>query len=555
MSKQESANDFAEYRYNSSAGQWVELPFDQPANDFIGKLQKAGKLNKKLSPQQAEDVLKKIKTNNGARIHKHIYYNKIRPREQSGTRPFSFFWEVRDLLEAIIIAHCRDPQADGECLSKAAFGVLAEIMSRKDLEDTMEYPTAIILMDPEVQRAMMQHFGADVEKRMGMVKKLAYEEPSANPGKVTINTLLKLDELLIDLIDDGGISEELDQSLKAQDEISFSQKLENLYFRLMYIRDSLHKEDIMDNKRKSEYGILYRLKTSPENDIIIKRLSDSLSKYNKTITAEEIEVFKEAYLRFVSVYSPQDDAISEAQKFLKNYQEIERYVHRNSSLEEFKEQAKAELYRFASELFRNMEKSDLGYSDSYENVFAYAQDAFAYSRLNTIHREVWAILHEPLWLLSAEKMIVALTLTEWPHVDDCSAELERTSRMNDLGMLLSGRIQQLKERIGQTHLSFQEQFPDVPLLCNFEIETLAKFVSSYNVRCPNIYGVEPLNTQRLYHAIAMGMVSENAQHNLIMTLEIWALILKLECQMIALFLVDRAVERLANEHNMLQEYQ
>ena len=122
-------------------------------------------------------------------------------------------------------------------------------------------------------------------------------------------------------------------------------------------------------------------------------------------------------------------------------------------------------------------------------------------------------------------------------------------------MVLSGRIQQLKERIGQTHLSFQEEFPDVPLLCNFEIETLAKFVSSYNVCCPNIYGVEPLNTQRLYHAIAMGMVSENAQHNLIMTLEIWALILKLECQMIALYLADRAVERLANEHNMLQEYQ
>lgn len=199
MSKQESANDFAEYRYNSSAGQWVELPFDQPANDFIGKLLKAGKLNKKLSPQQAEEVLERIKTNDCAKIHKHIYHNKIRPREQAGTRPFSFFWEVHDLLEAIFIAHCRQPKAVGEELSKAAFSVLAEIMARKNVEDTVEYPTAIILSDTEVQRAMMRHFGTDIEKRMELVKKLAYKEPSANPGKVTSNVLEAVEHRIVHL--------------------------------------------------------------------------------------------------------------------------------------------------------------------------------------------------------------------------------------------------------------------------------------------------------------------------------------------------------------------
>lgn len=555
MIDHENTNTFAEYKYNSSAGQWVELPFDQPANDFIGKLHKAGRLDKKLSPQQAEEVLKRIKADNGARIHKHIYHNKIRPREQAGTRPFSFFWEVQDLLESIFIAHCRNPKADGELLSKEAFGVLAEIMSQKSMDDTLEYPTAITLSDINVQRAMMQQFGADVDKRMAMVKKLAYEKPATNPGKVTINTLLKLDELLVDLIDEGGIAEDQNQSQQEQAGIGFSQKLENLYFRLMYVRDSIHKEDVMDNGRKSEYGILYRLNSSPENDKIIKQLKNSLSKYNKTITAEQIEIFKVAYLQFVSVYSPQDDIISKAQGFFKNYQAIEAYVHKTSSLEEFVEQVKSELYRFLHELFNNMEKADLGYTDSFENVFSHAQDAFAYSRLNSIHSEIWEKLHEPLWLLSLEKMIVALTLMEQPFVDDYSAEMVRVSRMNNLGKLLSGRIQQLKQRIGQIHFDFQEQFPDVPLLCNFEIETLAKFVSSYNVRCPNVYGVEPLDTQELYHAITMGMATEKAQHNLVMTLEIWALILKLECQMIALFWVDRAVDSLANEHNLLQEYQ
>lgn len=402
---------------------------------------------------------------------------------------------------------------------------------------------------------MMRHFGADIEKRMEMVKKLAYEEPSANPGKVTSNVLLKLDELLIALIDDGGISEEQDQSLKVQDETSFSQKLENLYFRLMYIRDSLHREDIMDNRRKNEYGILYRLSASPENHRIITRLRNCLLNYNKTITVDEIEEFESAYLDFVSVYSPQDEVIAKAQKFLRNYQEIERYVHRTSSLGEFKGQVKAELYRFASELFSNMERSDMGYSDSTGSIFTHAQDAFAYSRLNSIHREVWSILHEPLWLLSAEKMIVALTLTEQPRVDDFSEEENRASKMNDLGMLLSGRIRQLKQRIGMVHLSLQERFQNVPLLCDFEIETIAGFVSSYNVCCPHVYGVEPLNTQRLYHAIKVGMAPEEAQNNLVMTLEIWALILKLECQIITLFLVDRAVECLAKEHNMLMEFQ
>ena len=551
----ENTNGFAEYRYNSSAGQWVELPFDQPANDFIGKLQKAGKLDKNLSPQQAEEVLKRIRVDNSARIHKYIYHNKIRPREQSGTRPFSFFWEVQDLLASIFIAHCRNPKADGEELSKATFGVLAEIMSQKCMEDTIEYPTAIILSDTDVQRAMMQQFGEDIERRMGAVRKLVYERTSMIPGKVTINTLLKLDELLVDLIDDGGITEEQNQSIEKRDDISCSQKIENLFFRLMFIRDSLHKEDIMGNGRKSEYGIHYRLNPTPENDKIITRLKNSLSKYNKTITAEEIEIFKATYLHFVSVYSPQNAMISKAQDFFRNYQAIKTYVHKNSSLEEFKEQAKSELYRFLSELFSNMEKADLGYTDSFDGVFSYAQDAFAYSRLNTIRREIWINLHEPLWLLSSEKMIVVLTLIELPHVGGYFAEWARTSRMNDLGKLLSGRIHQLKQRIGQMHFSFQEQFAGLPLLCNFEVETLAKFVSSYNVRCPNVYGVEPLDTQELYHAITMGMATESAQDNLVMTLEIWALILKLECQMIALFLVDRAVERLANEHNLLQEYQ
>ena len=555
MIKQENTNDFAEYRYNSSAGQWVELPFDHPANDFIKKMHQAGKLSKKLSPQQAEEVLERIKTNASSGIHQHIYHNRIRPREQAGTRPFSFFWEVQDLLESVFIAHCRNPKADGEQLSKEAFGVLAEIMSQKSMDDTIEYPTAIILSDINVQRAMMQQFGADVDKRMAMVKKLAYEKPSTDPGKVTINTLLKLDELLVDLIDEGGIAEDQNQSQQEQTGIGFSQKLENLYFRLMYARDSIHKEDVMDNGRKSEYGILYRLNSSPENDKIIKQLKNSLSKYSKTITAEEIEIFKAAYLQFVSVYSPQNDMISKAQGFFRNYQTIEAYVHKTSSLEEFVEQVKSELYRFLRELFNNMEKADLGYTGSFENVFSYAQDAFAYSRLNSIHSEIWEKLHKPLWLLSSEKMIVALTLMERPFVNDYSAEMVRVSRMNDLGKLLSGRIQQLKQRIGQIHFDLQEQFPDVPLLCDFEIETLVKFVSSYNVRCPNVYGVEPLDTQELYRAITMGMATENAQHNLVMTLEIWALILKLECQKIALFLVDRAVDSLANEHNLLQEYQ
>ena len=35
--------EYKEYKYNSSAGQWVELPFDQPANDFVGRLKKADK--------------------------------------------------------------------------------------------------------------------------------------------------------------------------------------------------------------------------------------------------------------------------------------------------------------------------------------------------------------------------------------------------------------------------------------------------------------------------------------------------------------------------------
>lgn len=272
--------EYKEYKYNSSAGQWVELPFDQPANDFVGRLKKADKLNKKMAPQQAEEVLKRIKTDAGAKIHQHIYHNKIRPRDQAGTRPFSFFWEVQDLLEAIFIAYCRQPKADGEELSKATFSVLAEIMARKDLEDTVEYPTAIILSDPDIQRAMMQQFGTDVEKRMEMVRKLAYQNPSANPGRITINTLLKLDELLIDLIDDGGIAEAQCQHQQEQSEISFSQRLENLYFRLMYIRDSMHKEDIMSNGRKNEYGILYRLSNSPKNNEIINRLKESRKRQN-----------------------------------------------------------------------------------------------------------------------------------------------------------------------------------------------------------------------------------------------------------------------------------
>lgn len=37
-------------------------------------------------------------------------------------------------------------------------------------------------------------------------------------------------------------------------------------------------------------------------------------------------MFKEAYLRFVSVYSPQDDVISEAQEFLKKYQIYYSYL-------------------------------------------------------------------------------------------------------------------------------------------------------------------------------------------------------------------------------------
>lgn len=535
---------YAEYRDNFSSERWVELPFDQPANSFIKNMSQTGTLEKKLSPQQAEMVLKSITSDGKEQIHKHIYRNRIRPSEELTTKPFSFFWEAKDLLEAIFIAHCKNPKAGSEQLCKETFDELARIMSKKTMCDTFEFPTTILLADPDVQHAMVKQFSADIRKRLDAIGELAKSQSVGDPGRSTISILQKLDDVLLGLIDNGGIGTDSCQEAPLSNELIYTQKIEKLYFRLMYIREAVHRDR------------LFRLPSSPENDAIIHKIANMLNEYKRGISDEYIEEFKQVYLQFAGAYKSLDKITMKAQVFLENYLKLDEYVRKPSTLDEFREQAKEELYRFANELFSSVEKSDLGYTDSFADVFTHAQDAFAYSKLNSVHSEIWRVLHTPLWLLSMVKVIDVLTLLEKPSYGNPVAGIMRAFLIEIMGLLMSKRVHELTARVKQERINLHEQFPAINLLRDFQqTETIARFVSSYNLTYPHVYDVSPIDVQYVLTLINEGVgLKSTPNYNSLMVLKTFATLLKMECQMVTIFLIDQAVEKITNEHMLLEKY-
>lgn len=575
----ETTPSMTEYLYEKANKQWYELPIDYSSDDFRKFINNSGKLQKNLDHRQIQKAIlhihhKKTDTyiedeynpENKNPIYCNIFLQHIIDKTYSkeDRHPSHFFWETQDLLFALTIAFSKNTRLNNEKLAEYTLKELGSLLGEKTIEEVRtNLITQKLLIEPNVQRTMAMSFEQDLEDRMRAIWELTHQLPSDVLGSSMMDTLRKLDNILLELMDLRDGTQKVANSLPSYVKVGASQPtytayelFEKLYWDAMAPRNSMRQEntaetDIKTGKKDKEEALLFSLPANEENNAIIRGIQENLQEFKRWSKDTLQDSFEEWYKRYLLAKEGDPSITQGALTFLMDYQKLDRYAHQPSLRIEFTEQFRQELYSFARDIFDSVNKSYMDFRYVMERIFTSACDSFAYGRLESIHQMIWGEINIPIWLIRIKEIFRAIFLIEKPRNDNLLLEFRRVTRMELLNIFSYYHIAQLLYAVRESRRILHENHPDVPLLFSDSPDIVERFVEEYNKVCSVIYHQRKITSDEIKSYLLDIPRDQPLQGNNLFVLNSEATIMEMECKVLVAALIDKAVESIQKEHNKL----
>lgn len=584
-------SDKKEYLYKSINRNWYELPVDTSAEGFCKLVNNSGKLQAKLtrgqiqsavnhlcfdSENEKKDKRDKVGLDVKNAIYRDIYLWYLENRSETenacfglkeakkGNRtPSRFYWETRDLLTALAIAFSKDTGLKNEDLAQQSLKEFGLLLGEKSVADVESDVIAQkFLVDRSIQENMVMSFEKDLEKRLRAVWDLSHQIASQDMGKAMMETLRKLDIILLELADLKEKQSEEDKECQLSGEgtgrkPTAYEEIERLYKEALDLRKSMQQRDTSNKSGTvAEKHMHFTLSAGEENEKLLKDIEVLLEKYSRGNKKKVEAEFEVLYKRYLLAHENRPDRTQAAVSFLKDYQKLEQYAHGKSAIVEFAEQFRQELYSFARDIFDSTDRSYMDFRTLLDNTFHYANDAFAYGRLYSVHQEIWNEINIPIWLIRIQKVFLFIGRNEVPFGPEVTPTMQlivRLVRQEFLNYAIRPQIILLRSAVREMRNLLHRRYPNHDLLFSNDIEVIVRFVSAYNKASRSVYCQRETSRSEVesYYTNMMRNPCEVDCNDLsVMCAEV--IIMEMECKVLAAALIDEAVDRIKKEHNKLE---
>lgn len=347
-----------------------------------------------------------------------------------------------------------------------------------------------------------------------------------------------LDYMMIDLCGEDKKDEERTNKKSEEQKEGNTPALDwfnRTYCRLVDVRPKVEPEESLGSGEKMTFH-------AKEDEELVKRLVEELKSASPDIEQVE-EVFNE-YLLGRSGCDKDEDIKS----FVEKYEPLSKYVREIEKWEEIEQRVKVELYRYIRETFLDVYRRNpmpYNYSEYREGQGA---SAFVRTRCANVHDHIRRAIHEPMRLLHEKSYHM---LFFWNDQENRYMNILPAT----IGAMYSwvGRVKEVREKLSN-------EYGNVPLLLDSKEETIKEFVQAYNGRFierMKWLAEQNENLSPVWKEITVDDVTEQVgglQDELVLLAQynVNGLVLERESQLIAMQIVDEAIEELREEYQLLR---
>ena len=479
-----------QYVHNGTGFDEVELPIDLSENGFKERLRAIIPRIDSDTVGRALDHMKNENVKKHSSIYESIYNNPIRDSNSSVTKPRTFHYETLELLEAITIAyHSREKTDSNEMIANRSLSKLGEMLAKKQPEMLdNDYPATVMLNNRDVQRSMNLHFDEELRKRMVSVWELLHRAKPEKLPELMVHAIKHLDYIL------AVLCEEDSQENKQQPHKSSHVKaIQNLHKELMTPRNSIRKPY---SDKNSDLALHFQLPETDENKELLTGMESLLSKEARVFSKSERQDFLHMYTEYLKTSLGKKYRSGNAASFLSNYQALEEYIRGQSSEKEFQDQVRSDLYRYAKGLFVYIPGGSVSMQSRFDPVFTHSSSTFAHSRMMAFTQKIDTMFRDAFqWMRSAQNVSWLFCLADMNGTPDNNSPY-KTEQKDIAIWYFCKQITNIFLNLKNIRECLHKHFKDVPLLQNYEDDTLKRFVTARNEIGVKHFGEDPISFEQ-----------------------------------------------------------
>lgn len=511
--------------------QWLNLPSDLAMDNFRNYYYQNYNSRTKPAAGTVDQALISIEKDNmeTSKSIRDCLFAKREKNEKGRlpTIPRAVFWEVRELISAILHTYQNNRSQLGEAHAGRVLEELTTSLKLAGFDGLEEdYVKLIMLNNAGIQEKLINDLENELQRRWERLKKLVVTDKLLETTEKVKLTLEQLDGIIAEVCDDRKIRNDTVYKIKNERYPQTTAVLD-LYRDLVSERRKL-----LPQSEKSLPSMEYRWAVTEENKSLVKAMQEMLKKHGRGKNECSCDEFIKVYNLYLCSQL-QEETKKRALDFAQVYIEVENYVHGDGNEEQFNNAIQEELKLFAKDIFDDLERLD-AYGYSYCRFDPpKAIDAHFRTRLADIHRDIQMSIHEPIMRLRIAYTVFHFLL--YPGLEQgncCNLTPEGKADM-----------EKLVARMRQLVYEMERDMEGIATLTESETIQYSKF---YNTKVVPMMGFSKVDAESLGELISY--MNSEKQDDYINKWKATTKLLTYQCQMAVVLKVEKSIDELMKEY-------
>lgn len=361
---------------------WRHLPSDKTMSEFRRDYQKATGRQKTPSVTWVKELLTKIDpASESNQIIKTLFRRRFEDDYEHNTYPVLIPWETAHLLSTILETGDSGKKLKGEKFaSEILINLAKKIAAAGERDITDDYVYLQYLSNGNVRDKMLQEFKKLFIKRLDLLRDYIFDAEAGVDIEMLWTALGRLD-VLISIFDDRR------PQLKSD-----TQALTDIYESLLSLREQLiPQKGRQTGVDKYTWSEIVDMKLTGE-------MRGQIENTRRSPKGEEVSSFLDNYRKYLMQHLSENTQ-EEIQNFWENFKKLHNYFYQKDDSDRFEEKVRKELYDFAINIFKDLEKADTIELEYTGFVPEFAASSYVAFELAGIHRNIHMIIHKQLWIL------------------------------------------------------------------------------------------------------------------------------------------------------------
>ena len=541
------------FRFVINVGSQHRLPLDSSSKQFEDTLKKVvsdGSISRKVMRNACADLpIEGAEGEAGLSLYDFLNQNRYESYDgnEKNTYRLPIYWEIQDLLAAICVARKKDRRLKGDALAKETLSILVENMKKHDpAELGKKYAELQLLKEEYVRAKLIQNYQEELQQRLDVVWMMTLEQP-ANVAVETMQIAFPaLDALVVNLL-------QIDHPTEASEPLLALPCVQSYFERLMSVRPKIKKSktdcteeyefsleghpQIIKNLQEKLEVLQNPRKEKPHHGTTLEKMPKNDRALQADVSAAR-DAFDQ-YLRVRSEITESEHIVSELTTFLKNYQALDCYFHKEASWEKVEFSVREELQTYIRNMFADLRVRNYVPYDYSEFQQGHVDSAFIAERCKNAHNQIRASLHAPL------RLLMEIEYIQYFHPNITESDKYK----KDLSQLLAKQLAAWLDNTEKVFKSLSDTYKAIPLLMNRPQSDVSKFVKNYNENVTQALQEGPAK-EKMIMSFMQATGEDDTAIDRVLRMKV---LLLLECQMIAVWHMEEAIQEIKTQYTMLHQ--